>query len=218
MHQSNKPGIGRVTVVMILFLLTLVSCASTTQLYERWHDEQYFGPKLQKLLVVGIFNDDIQRRAFEAEFVKIVNSKGKHAVAGYTLMPNKKDFDNKNEIAAAVRKIGADAVLITHFKGIEEKERHVPPRVDYVPRTGRYGPYGYGYRGYYGSTFETVYRPGYIRKDSIVRLDTRVYSVKSEKLIWAGKTKSVNVSSTKKMVKELVSLVVNDMRSSGFIP
>lgn len=206
------------TVWLGLMLIGLVSCGSSTKLYERWHDETYFGPKLQKILVLGIFNDDIQRRSFEAEFVKIVNRKGKHAVAGYTIMPEKKDFDDKEEIAAAVRKVGADAVLITNFKGVTEKERVVPPRVDYVPSRGaRYGRYGYGYRGYYGATYEAVYRPGYTTKDTIVQLETRVYSIKSEKLIWAGKTKSVNVKSAEKMVQELVSVVADDMRNSGFI-
>ena len=203
---------------LIVALLSFAGCGSSTQLYERWHDENYFGPKLQKILVLGIFEDDIQRRAFESAIVKRVNKNGKHAVAGYTLMPEKKDIDTKEEIASAVKKVGADSVLITHFKGVTEKETVVPPRVDYVPSMGsRYGRYGYGYRGYYGSTFETVYRPGYIKKDSIVQLDTRIYSVKSEKLIWAGKTKSVNVDSIEKIVDELVILVADDMRKSGFI-
>ncbi|MCK5648707.1 MAG: hypothetical protein KAI22_07490 [Gammaproteobacteria bacterium] len=202
----------------LVSLLGLVSCSTQTRLYERWHDAEYTGAKLHKVLVLGIFKDDIQRRSFEATFVKEVDSEGKRAVAGYTLMPEKEDFDTKEDILAAVQKIGADSVLITSFKGVIEKQREVAPRVDYIPRRGmRYGRYGYGYGGYYGSTYEAVYRPGYTTTDTIVQLETRVYAVKNSKLVWAGKTKSVNASSPEAVVKDLVKLVIKDMKSSELI-
>jgi len=206
------------TVFISVCLLGLISCSSNTKMYERWHDKDYTGAKLKKVLVVGLFKDDIQRRSFEANFVKQVDPSGKKAVAGYTLMPEEKDFDDKEELLAAVNKVGADSVLITSFKGVIEKDREVAPRVDYVPRMGAgYGRYGYGYRGYYGSTYEAVYRPGYTVTDTIVQLETRVYSVETEKLVWAGKTKSVNASSGEKIVNELVKLLVKDMKESGLI-
>ncbi|MCU7800764.1 MAG: hypothetical protein KZQ70_11600 [gamma proteobacterium symbiont of Lucinoma myriamae] len=87
--------------IFTLFL-GLSACSSKTTLYERWNDEQYSGPALSKVLVLGIFKDDIQRRSFEATFVKEVNAGNKQAVAGYTLMPNPEDSDTKEDILAAV--------------------------------------------------------------------------------------------------------------------
>lgn len=207
-----------ITLLILVIFFSLASCSTQTRLYERWNDESYSGPKLQKVLVLGVFKDDIQRRSFESIFVKQVNSRSKQAVAGYSLMPEKDDFDSKEDILEAVNKVGADSVLITSYKGPIEKQREVAPRVDYVPMMGMsYGRHGYGYRGYYGSTYAAVYRPGYTVTDTIVQLETRVYSVKNEKLVWAGKTKSVNVSSGEEVVKELVELVVDDMRKSGLV-
>lgn len=214
MKQNN-----RFLFTFFAVLLGLVACASQTQLYERWHDETFSGPKLQKILVIGIIKDDIRRRALESAFVAALSTKEAKGIAGYTFMSDKEKMDSKEGIVAAVKKAGADSVLITSFKGAVEKERIVPPRVDYVPSLGgRYGgPYGHGYRGYYGSRYEAVYQPGYTTKDTIVQLETRVYLEKSEQLIWAGKTKSVNVSSGDKIIKDLVPLVVNDMKKSGLI-
>ena len=204
--------------LLLAMILGLSACSSKTSLYERWHDEEYFGSKLQKVLVLGLFKDDIQRRLFESEFVKQVDASGKRAVAGYTLMPNNDDFDSKKDILAAVKKIGADSVLITSFKGVIEKAREIPPRVDYRPRMGAsYGRHGYGFGGYYGATYEAVYRPGYTTTDTIVQLETRVYSVKTEKLVWAGKTKSVNAASAQEIIKDLVSLITDDMKKHGLI-
>ncbi len=205
-------------LLILSVLLGVVSCSNQTRLYERWNDEQYSGPKLQKVLVVGIFKDDLRRRSFEASFAKEVNKSGKQAIAGYTIMPEKEDFDSKEDILAAVQKTGADAVLITSFKGVVEKQREVPARVDYIPSAGMsYGRYGYGYGGYYGSTYNAVYRPGYTVTDTIVQLETRVFSAKTEKLVWAGKTKSVNADSAEEIIKELVDVVVDDMKKSGLI-
>jgi len=87
-----------ITVLLLAPLLGLVTCASSTRLYERWNDKDYAGEKLNKVLVLGLFQDDIQRRAFEAAFAKKVDSTGKNAVAGYTLMPDTADFDNKEDM------------------------------------------------------------------------------------------------------------------------
>jgi hypothetical protein len=208
-----------ITALLLVFFGGLIACSSNqTRLYERWHDTTYSGGKLNKVLVLGIFKDDIQRRAFEANFVSAVEAGGKQAVAGYTLMPEKDDFDSKEDILAAVAKVGADAVLITSFKGVIEKQRDVAPRVDYVQTNRGFYGRGYGgYGGYYGATYDTIYRPGYTITDTIVQLDTRVYAVENEKLIWAGKTKSVNASSAKEITQELVGLVVDDMKKSGLI-
>ena len=205
-------------IALLMCLLILLSCSTNTQLYERWNDAQYNGPSLKKVLVVGIFKDDIQRRLFESTFVEAVDAKGKSAVASYALLTQQTEETNKQLILEAVEKISADAVLITSFNGVIEKQREVPGRVDYVPQMGMsYGRYGYGYRGYYGSRYDTIYRPGYTVTDKIVQLETRVYSVADEKLVWAGKTKSINASSAEGIVKDLVNLVVKDMKTSRLI-
>jgi len=205
-------------LIIIAALFSISACSTQTKLYERWHDKEYFGPKLEKVLVLGVFKDDLQRRMFEELFTSEVDAEGKNAIAGYTLMPEDKDFDSKEDIARAVKKVGADSVLITSYKGVIEKQREVASRVDYVPRMGMsYGRYGYGYRGYYGSTYATVYRPGYTVVDKIVQLETRVYSVKNEKLVWAGKTKTVNASSAEDIVEELVQIIIKDMKESALI-
>ena len=204
--------------LIFIILAGLSACSTETRLSERWNDTQYSGPKLSKVLVLGVFKDDIRRRSFEANFVKEMDAENKPAVAGYTIMPEADDYDSKEDILAAVKKIGADAVLITSYIGTTEKQREVAPRVEYVPSMGAgYGRHGYGYGGYYGSRYNAVYRPGYTVTDSIVQLETRVFSVTDEKLVWAGKSKSVNPSSGEKIVKQLVKLVVEDMKESGLI-
>jgi len=192
----------------------LISCVSSTRLIESWHDENYTnGSKLESVLVLGVFQDDTKRRAFEAKFVELVNAGGKQAIAGYTLMPEKNDYDDEQDIIAAVSKINADAVLITSYKGTDQQQRYIPPSVDYAPAM-TYGGY---YGSYYGSAYRRAYSPGYTVTDTVVSLETRIYAVGSKKLVWAGNTKSVNSASSEKATEELVKIVTDDMRESGLI-
>jgi hypothetical protein len=202
------------TLALTAITLGLIACGSSTRLIESWHDETYAdGPKLETVLVLGVFQDDTQRRAFEARFVESVNASGKKAIAGYTLMPEESDYNDKEDIVAAVQKVNADSVLITSFKGETEQQRYVPPRVDYAPSMSYGGYYG----SYYGSAYRRVYQPGYTVVDSVVSLETRVYAVSPEKLVWAGNTKSINSASPEVITAELVKIVVDDMRKSGLI-
>ncbi len=200
--------------MLLLSVLWLAGCVSSTELIERWNDTAYVGkPKLSKVLVLGVFRDDTKRRVFESEFVAQVEAGGNSAIAGYTVMPEQADYNDKEDIIAAVKKSGADSVLITSFKSATEQERYVPPSIDYVPSMRM----GYGYGAYYGAAYQSVYRPGYTVTDTIVRLETRVYAVDGEQLIWAGNTRSINASSAEKITVELVKLVTDDMRESGLI-
>ena len=48
--------------------------------------------------------------------------------------------------------------------------------------------------GYYGYGWNSVYDPGYLRTDTIVRVETLVYDLKADKLLWAGMSESTNPS------------------------
>ncbi|MGB5985732.1 MAG: hypothetical protein WBG37_10535 [Desulfobacterales bacterium] len=197
-------------VMGLLFLGALYGCSST-QLVQRWHDPEFSGPKLNTILVLGVFKDEVQRRAFEQTFADQFDAAGREAVPGYRLVPAAAQIESKAAVAAAVQKAGADAVLITHFKGVSQEEQRVPPRVDYQPAMG------FGYYRYYAPVYHRVYRPGYTIVNSIVKLETQVYRVVDEKLVWMGNSESVNSASADMIVKELVSLVVEDMKKRGLI-
>lgn len=202
------------TLILSFSTFGLLACTGSTRLIESWHDEIYaLGPNLETVLVLGVFQDDTQRRAFESKFVELVVAGGNRAVAGYTLMSEEQDYNDTQDIAAAVRKTNADSVLITSYKGIDKQQRYIPPSIDYAPAMAYGGYYG----AYYGSAYRRVYNPGYTVIDTIVSLETRVYAVNPEKLVWAGNTKSVNAASSEKIVEELVKIVTDDMRSSGLI-
>jgi hypothetical protein len=206
------PNRGYRFILLLLLALFLQACSST-KLVTSWSDPAWKGEKLHKVLVIGLFNDDLRRRHFEDEFITEIIGMGRQAEASYVLMPDLKKYRDEKQLEAVVRKIGADAVLITSLKDVEDRKTYVPPRVEYAP--SMWG--GYGYYGYYMQTMTPVYTPGYTRSNKVVQLETRVFSVQGKKMIWAGITESFNPSSSGEVIRELAATVVSDMKKSGLI-
>ncbi len=199
---------------LLLLTFTLQSCSST-KLVTRWADPDWNGGHLHKVLVIGLFKDDLMRRHFEDEFVTELIAKGRQAEASYVLMPDLQKYKDEKQLKTVVEKTGADAVLITSLKDIENRKTYVPPRVEYAPSPTMWG--AYGYYGYYMQTMTPVYTPGYTRSNKVVQLETRVFAVKNKEMIWAGITESFNPSSSGEVIRELAATVVSDMKKSGFI-
>ncbi len=207
---DNKIIVG---AMLLLAVMLLQGCASSTKLVNRWADADYQGEKLHKVFVIGVVKDDLMRRSFEDQFVGKLARDGRDAVASYVYMPDLKEYKDRKKLEALVKKVGADAVLVTTLQDVENRKEYVAPRVDYVPAA--WG--GYGYYGYYFQSMQPIYSPGYERSTKVVRLETKVFSLKTGKIVWGGVTESFNPSSSAQIIDSLVGLVVSDMKKAGLI-
>lgn len=208
--KSAKSNITSLAV-LITFSFLLAACSSTS-FVQRWNDPKFKGPKLNRILVIGVIKQDTKRRSFEQDFASLITTPDRKGIASYTLLPSLKDADSKEDVLAAVKKTGADGVLIVTLLGVSKEKVDVPASVDYYPAYGGYDMYGY-----YGTSYSRIYRPGYTVTNTTVSIETLLFNVANEKMIWAGKTKSFNSSSSKAIIKELEKLVIGDMQKSGII-
>ena len=64
----------------------------------------------------------------------------------------------------------------------------------YVPPT---------FTGYRGGMWPMAYEPGYTVTDTHVSVETRVYSVGQDRLLWSGKSVTTNPTKVDAFVKEL---------------
>lgn len=197
-----------------VLIFGLMACASSTRLVTDWSDPAFKGKPFKRILVLAVIKDDVQRHAYEMTFAERITRDGVTGIAGFTLIPDAKDYGSKPKIREAVKKSGADAVLLANLVSVRKEEREVPARIDYVPRFG----YGHGYYGYYGRAYDTVYRPGYSTVDTTIKLDTTVYDSETEKMVWAGGTKSFNPGSAEEVVTENADLIIASMKKAGFLP
>lgn len=206
--------ISKLRLYLLLTILAggLTGCSST-KLIDSWSDPAFNKAPLKNILVLGVMENDVQRRIYEDLFVKRITAGDVTGIPGYALMPQLEDYDDQEEIRNAVRNAHADGVILARLVAVEKEERYVPPTYDFAPSFG----YGYGLYDYYGMSYHTVYTPGYTTVDTIVKLETTVFSTVTEKMIWAGVTRSFNPSSTKNVVNENADLIVADMKKSGLM-
>jgi hypothetical protein len=99
---------------------------------------------------------------------------------------------------------GYDGVVMLTPLSAQQKITVDPPM--YTPMWGYYGRAG------------TLYDPGSVRSDTIVRVQTNIYSVKDGKLLWSGTSRTTNPRNVERLVEDVVRDVVHALREQGLLP
>ena len=190
------------------FAFLIISCASTrTELTQKQVDDAYKGKPASNFFVIAITGIEHNRRSFEKKFVAQLKSVGVDAISSEEAIPMPADLKMKKEtIVNAVNQYENDAVIITHLIDTEQKE--VNTRVGHPRR---------GYYGFYLSRHSYAYDPGYSSSRKTLRLETNLYDVKTEKLIWSGQSKTFSKDSKDQMINDVIRVLVNDLQNNKLI-
>jgi len=206
-----KHNLARLLIFITLpFLFS--SCANTN-LIESWSDPTFQGPPLKKILIIGVIKNEERRHTFEEKFSNLITTDNRTGIASYTLLPDLEGADTKEKVRAVIKKTGVDGVMVVTTYGVFEQDRVTRGTIDYIPNTGL----GYGMYGYYNMTHAFIYTQGHTVTDTLLNIDTKLFSVATEKVLWSGKTETFNPTSAKEVTQELETLIINKMTKSGII-
>ena len=188
------------------FAFLMISCAGT-EITQKQLDDAYKGKPVSDILVIAITGNEHNRRSFEKKFVARLKSVGVDAISSEEAIPMPADLELKKEtILTAVNQYENDAVIITHLIGKEEK--------DVYTRGG--SPHG-GYFGFYSSRYSYARDPGYSSTSTTVRLETNLYDVKTEKLIWSGKSNTLSRDAKDQIINDVIKAVIKDLQNNKLI-
>jgi hypothetical protein len=196
-------------VILIVAGLGMVSCSASTTLKNSWRDPTVTGPlEFHKVLVVMLTKDGATRRTVEDDVVKRISERHQvEAVPSYTVLMES-DLRNAEHAKQIVKEAGFDGAVALRVVGVDKE-------VNYVP--GTYPSPYYNFWGYYDYAWPAVYDPGYMQTDTIVNIETLVYSLKDDKLVWTGTTESFNPSDLDDLVAGIGAAVSTQMRKEGLI-
>lgn len=190
--------------------LALGACASTTWT-STWRapDAQAGQYKGQKVVALVLGKDDNVRQGAEWELAKALKARGVDAVPAYSIVPVN-EIKDKDKARARFEQIGAVGVVVMRVTAQDK---------DYNETTGGWtSPYYTNFWGdYYDYGWGSVYAPSYLKIDTLFHIETLVYSLKQGKLIWAGKSKTVNPSTAESLIKDLVNSVAGEMEKAGLL-
>jgi len=190
------------------FIFLIISCGGT-ELTHTQVNEAYKGKPVSNILVIAITGNEDSRRSFERKFVAQLKSAGVEAISSEDAIPMPADLELKKEtILNAVDQFKNDAVIITHLIGKEEKEAFT-----------RSGEADRGYYGFYHSRYTYSYArdPGYSNTSKTIRLETNLYDVKTEKLIWSGQSKTLSKDSKDQIINDVIKVVINGLQNNKLI-
>lgn len=196
----------------VLFILLVLSGCTNTKLSEVWADPDN-KKHYSDLLVIGIAESEQNRRAYESHFVAQLEEMGIEAVASYKLIKSDQKID-RDTVSKAIKGLDIDGVIVTHLIAVDE-ETVYRPSMDYVPVYGT-GYYG-GLYSYYPHVNTYVHRPGYYTTHDIVKLETNLYDVESEELVWSAHSRTFSPESVDEIIVDLTKLVIKDLADRKLI-
>jgi hypothetical protein len=186
---------------------TLIGCSST-KIEKSWQDTS---AKLKrdpanKPLVIALVKDETSRRVIEDELVKRMNA---NAVATYTFLTTEMiQAADPEVLAQRIKQDKYTHILLMRLADVEKDTYYVPGTT-----TAYYGGYG----RYYGYGAGMYSNPGYYTTDKNYFVETTIYTVEPDKLIWTSTTKTVNPSKVEKTVNEIADVVTDKMIQDGFL-
>ncbi|MBC7510020.1 MAG: hypothetical protein H7320_14930 [Ferruginibacter sp.] len=198
----------RPSLIAILFACYIVSCSPSTKIVKSWREPEASVTRNaeNKTLVIAMVKDESSRHIIEDQLVKRLNN---NAVASYSIITSDLLKEaNEATLSEKLKQGNFTHVLMMRLAQLEKETSYVPGT-----NTGFYGGYG----RYYGNGAGMYSTPGYYTTDKNYFVETTVYTVSPNKLIWAGTTKTVNPSSMDKAVNEIADVVSNKMKADGFL-
>jgi hypothetical protein len=193
-------------------LMLLVACATTT-LTSTWKapEAPTFSLSGKTVAAVFITNEESLRRAGENAIVADLSARGARAFGTYYLLPGDQHLEAE-AAQARMNAAGANAVVMMRVVGSEQRITYTPGYI-ITPNYRAFGPYwGWGWR--------TVYQPGTLRTDTLVSVETLVYSLPTEQpsqLLWASTSRTTNPRDIDALVRAVAQATANEMVRQGFL-
>ena len=185
---------------------SLASCSSTSWV-STWRapDAQNLRGEGKVAAVVMTQNEAVRRSA-EDTLAQEITKMGGQGIPAYTLIQNEPTQD-EGTAKEALEKAGIGIIVVMRPTAVTQEISSSP------------SPSTYWYGGYYGYGWGAAYGSGGvdIRTDTIVHIQTMVYSMKQNKLVWSGQSKTTSPSNVDSLVKELAHATADEMKKGGLI-
>jgi hypothetical protein len=199
-------------VLAVTAALAAAACASTS-FVSTWKNPAAEPGNFQgqKVAALVMSTDQAVRFGAEDALARELTARGAVGVSAYGLIP-KELIQDKEKAKEFMEKANVAGVVAMRVLG-KDKEITQSPGMYYAAPT--YASF-WG-AGYYGFGWAGVYSPGYIQTDTIVTVEILVYSLKQDKLVWAGQSETTNPSKVGPFIQELTAKAAAEMKKQGLI-
>jgi hypothetical protein len=202
-ERRTLPGVvARASLAFTL--LWLVGCSSTS-FVSTWRapDATVIDTRGARVAAVVMMQGEASRRAAEDRLAAEISARGAQGIASYRLLPTQPVMDEA-QARQVLEREQIKGVVVLRPVNVQQK---------LVAEDPMYGGYWGGYYGYgWGHSYGTE-----LRTDTIVSIETLIYSLEQNKLIWGGQSKTTNPQNVDQLVSEIAAAAADELKREGLV-
>ena len=215
--------------VLFLTAFSMISCSGAyTEMSGTWTKPGYSGKKFKNILIVAITDDIVKRNTVESAMVnELGKDKVKSTASAMILDLSKIDKNEEGkidstklvEVKKTLTEAGYDGAIVISLLDIKERTDYVPGQSYYQPSYySAYRPYAYrGFYNYSYTTYSLVTTPGYYVEKKNIFIETRLFDLKTDDMVWASNSETMNPANIKDFSKSLARAVVNSLLNDNAV-
>jgi hypothetical protein len=195
-----------VTLAATVAAVTLVSAAPKFTSVWRHQDAAQVSFAGKKVAALVIAQDQSLRVSGEEALVRELTARGLQSVATYRIAP-KEELQTADRAKPWFERANVDGVVA--MRPVSKDQRTA-----YNPGVWT-NPYYSTLWGYYGYGWNSVYIPGSVDRDTVVVVETTIFSVPRNQLVWAAVSETKNPENLQQFIEDLVKECVKELQKQG---
>ena len=193
MHRAAVGALAGLAIVM--------ACAgNSTSLVNSWTAPDPTPWEFHRTLVTFVSTDQPTRHAVEDRLATRIPG----SFAAYASVPGL-SVDDPRAARTQLRGKLFDGAVVVRVLGLRGDQST-------LPGSGGYAAYP-GFYHYWASSWAALRDPAYVAPDSQVQVEIVVYSVTQDRLLWAGRTTTLNPKSIQEAVDHSVDVAAKSLAS-----
>jgi hypothetical protein len=199
---------SRMRLFALACTVCIVGCGGTTTSFEQvWRGPAADLGSVQHVVTLYESHDGAMRRNVEDAMARKFVQRGMRATPAYAVL-TESQIEDRQKMNAALAAKGFDGVVEIRLISTE----------NYPGETyggSWYGSYD-GY-GYWGTSWPYAY-DNYVFDSPVVRVETNLYSLHDNQLVWSARSKTVDADDTNEVIDEVTTLVASTLEQRGSLP
>jgi hypothetical protein len=229
-NKSRKTKTGFFSILMLI--LILAACAPNQEISRTWSDKAAMPKEPYKSVFVIALVKPQNKAIVEGKVAKAMASKGFKVVKSTDVMPtlptNSEGKIDREKLVKTIKENGCEALYVLAMKDIKTEKVYgkvdapseVPthqvwdPVIEYTPM--EFGYYGI-YYNYMSDYQEQKYSVNEYALDRTYFLESNLYDVASEKLLWSIQSKAFNPEDLDSFFKGYSKLLRDHLKKEGLV-
>jgi len=181
------------SLFLIALVLLLSGCVRSTKVISEWHDEKGSINERNRVAVVAMAPEALQRLTIEQDIVKVLRKAGSNALVSSDI-PGMAGRLTREAAEPALKAASVQAVIVVFLTGAQKGAKL--ERADYYAQLVGSGFYSGGY-GWFEPQFTNVYTivegSGFYAQETYVYVETTYFDIADDSPKWSMITQSKDI-------------------------